>query len=105
MRSKQMCGAFLVIGGEVCAGAGADHILVLFEAADGLRDLLRIDELADGWYVFNPADAVTRGPVKSAPVPNVQPHKHSSPTALRRARIKPTIRARRRMLSLYGQVG
>jgi hypothetical protein len=89
-------GSFEVRGGKVCAGV--DPTLVVLETASGQWEVCRTAELEDGWYAFDPADAVTRA-VKSPDLPNVPPPHQRK--ALHRAR-SPSLRGKRCVLTLYG---
>jgi hypothetical protein len=69
MRSKQMRGAFQVLGGEVCSGTDPIVSLLELQTPSGLvHDLLKTCELPDGWFVCC-ADGITR-------VPHVAPPRH-----------------------------
>jgi hypothetical protein len=92
-------GAFLVLGGEVCAGT--DPTVVLLETADGQWDLLRVtDQLGDGWYQLY-SDGITRV-LHGPPRQHKRPARQHQRPALRRVRT-PTIRGQRTVLAVYGR--
>lgn len=99
--SKQMRGAFHVRGGVVVAGRDPIVSLLELQTPSGLvHDLLKTCELPDGWFVVC-ADGVTRRPTGN--VPNAPPPRQHQRPVLRRIR-SPAIRAKRQMLTLYGQI-
>jgi hypothetical protein len=107
-QNKQPVGAFRIHDGTIVDGR--DQLPVLLQTADRQPEcvvrprqrVLRTVELADGWYeVFR--DGTVRGPVQSAP--DVPPSPTRGRPVLRRIRSSPTIRAKRTILTLYGQIG
>jgi hypothetical protein len=102
--SKQMCGAFRVHDGTIVDGR--DQLPVLLETSDCVvrprQRVLHICELADGWYAIS-RDGTVRGPLQSAP--DVPPAPTHARPVRRRMHSSPTIRAKRTILTLYGQIG
>jgi hypothetical protein len=102
--NKQPAGVFVVEGGRVIAGR--DPILVLLEVAPGGCDLLFPREIPDGVYRLNRVTGVPHRVTKNSDTikPEQGISRASTLDRLKGKRVRRPIKARRRQLSLYGQV-
>ena len=97
---KESAGTFVIRNGRVVAGA--DPILALVEMAPNVFDLLFPREMPSGTYGLF-ADGITRRLAADSPPRTLVESTNVERRRIAARRARPAIKARRPVLTLYGQ--